>query len=393
MTSTRYDVIVAGLGAMGSSTTAHLAMRGQRVLGLERWTPGHRNGSSHGDSRIIREMYFEHPMYVPLLQRAYELWGELGERVDARLLHMTGGLMIGLENGALVTGTLRSAREHGLAYELLSPADVAERFPAFDIREDLVAVHDPRAGYLDPEACNAAHLKVASDYGAELRFEEPVLEWESSSDGVTVTTSHGAYSANFLVLTAGARTLSLLDGLNVPLEVERQAVFWMETPLRAAEYDQTVFPIYAYEYMPREICYGFPGLERGVKASIMHSGAIVSNADDVDRNVRDEEVERLRLALAPILPDLSRASVCERDVCLFTNTPDHDFVIDFHPEYPRVLISSVCSGHGFKFASVVGEIHAGMIIQGSSRFDLSPFAVGRPALRPQVYGTGMRGVL
>ena len=375
-----YDVIIAGLGAMGSATAAHLALQGKRVLGLERWTPGHRNASSHGDSRIIREMYFEHPMYVPLLQRAYELWAELGDHDGQQLLHMTGGLMIGPEDGALVTGTLRSAREHSLRYELLSPDEVARRFPAFVLREDLVAVHDPRAGYLDPEACNGAHLDLAARNGAELRFEERVVEWTSSSTGVTVTTPKGSYSADHLVLAVGARTRSLLNGLELPLEVERQAVFWTEPDPDEASYDERGFPIYAYEYEPREIVYGFPRLPRGVKASVMHSGEIVKDADEVDSEIRDEEVNPLRRALSPILPGVARAPVRERDVCLFTNTPDHDFIIDFHPGHPRVLVSSACSGHGFKFASAVGEIQADLVTSGRSRFDLAPFSISRPSL-------------
>jgi sarcosine oxidase len=379
-----YDVIVAGLGAMGSATAAQLALRGKSVLGLERWEPGHRYGSSHGDSRIIREMYFEHPMYVPLLQRAYDLWAMLGKRVGAELLHLNGGLMIGPKDGRLVTGTLQSARSHGLAYEILSPAEVAENYPAFELSEDYVAVFDPRAGYLDPEACNAAHMKVATENGAELRFEEPVISWESNGDGVTVTTSSSKYSAKHLVLSVGACTRTLLNGLDLGLEVERQAVFWLD-PGDDSRYDESRFPIYAHEYTAGEICYGFPRLPRGVKASVMHRGEIVSDSDSVRRTVSDKEVEPLRRALSPILPDLAEAPVIETDVCLFTNTPDKDFVIDFHPDHPRVLVSSACSGHGFKFSSVIGEIQADLVIDGRSRFDLAPFRIGRPALSKTVH--------
>ncbi|HVF40391.1 MAG TPA: N-methyl-L-tryptophan oxidase [Gemmatimonadaceae bacterium] len=372
-----YDVIVVGLGAMGSATAAHLALRGQKVLGLERWKPGHKNGSSHGDSRIIREMYFEHPMYVPLLGRAYELWAELGERVGTPLLHMTGGLMIGREDGALVTGTLRSAREHGLAYEILSREEVARRHPAFELRDDLVAVHDPRAGYLNPEECNAAHMDIARSNGAELRFDEHVLGWHSRSGGVKVETSRGSHTTDRVVLTAGARTSELLNGLVIPLEVERQAVFWFEPEMNGASYDEPEFPIWAHEYEPREICYGFPRLPRGVKASVMHAGEIITDADQVRREVTDDDLAQLTRALSGVLPHLGTAAIRERDICLFTNTPDHDFVIDFHPDDERVLISSACSGHGFKFASVIGEIQADLVMHGESRFDLSPFAIGR----------------
>lgn len=371
-----YDVIVAGLGAMGSATAAQLALRGKKVLGLDRWAPGHPFGSSHGDSRIIREMYFEHPMYVPLLQRAYELWAELGHSVDEQLLNLHGGLMIGREDGMLVTGTLRSAREHQLEHEVLSPAEVRKRYPAFELESDLVAVLDPRAGWLNPEQCNAAHLKVAARQEADLRFEEPIIAWTADDHGVNVTTSHASYSADYLVLAVGARTGVMLEDLSLPLEIERQVVFWMDPP-DAMLYAASVFPIWAYEYKAGHICYGFPDLPLGVKSSVMHSGEIYDYADDVDRLIHDGEVETLRRALKPVLPSLSDAKVREGTTCLFTNTPDHDFIIEFHPDYRRVLISSACSGHGFKFASVVGEIQADMIVQGQSSFDLSPFSVSR----------------
>jgi sarcosine oxidase len=371
-----YDVIVAGLGAMGSATIAQLALKGRRVLGLDRWAPGHPFGSSHGDSRIIREMYFEHPMYVPLLQRAYELWAELEARVDEKLLNLHGGLMIGHENGMLVTGTLRSAREHRLKHEILTPAEVKQRYPAFDLESHLVAVVDPRAGWLDPEQCNAAHLKVAAQNGADLRFEEPVIAWTADDDGVSVTTSHASYTAGNLVLAVGARAGVLLEDLGLPLEIERQVVFWMQ-PKQEAEYDRSIFPIWAYEYKPGFIAYGFPNLPLGVKASGMHSGVVYDFADDVDRSIHEDEAEALKNAIRPVLPGLAASPVRGATTCLFTNTPDHNFLIDFHPDYPRVLISSACSGHGFKFASVVGEIQADLVANGRSRFDLSPFVLSR----------------
>ncbi len=360
-----FDVIVAGLGAMGSATAAHLSRRGKKVLGLERWLPGHKNGSSHGDSRIIREMYFEHPMYVPLLQRAYELWAELGP-----VLNVYGGLMIGPEDGMLVTGTLRSANEHGLAHEILSSREVRKRYPAFELQSNLVAVVDPRAGWLDPEQCNAGHLKMAARNGADLHFEEPMTEWAPSAEGIEVTTPQATYSADHLVLSVGAWTR------DVPLEVERQAVFWFNAP-DSSNYERSQFPIWAHEYKAGHISYGFPQLERGVKSSIMHSGEILANPDEVNREVGDDELEALRRAITPVLPELAKAHVRDRDTCLFTNTSDHDFVIDFHPKSDRVLVSSACSGHGFKFASAIGEIQADLVTQGWSRFDLTPFKLAR----------------
>jgi sarcosine oxidase len=392
MTKTRsYDAIVIGLGAMGSATLFHLARRGLRVLGLEQFSQGHDRGSSHGDSRIIRETYFEHPLYVPLVQRAHELWRELEQASGKSLMKITGGLMIGPEDGTVVTGTMRSVREHDLPHEVLSPAQVHVRFPAFQLAPNLVAVLDPRAGYLDPEACNRAHIDGARAAGAEVRFNERVLDWKADGESVEVRTAAGAYTANRLVLAAGAWNTTLARDVELPLAVERQSVFWLSPEASPDLYDAGRFPIYAYEYKSGHICYGFPRLPRGVKASVMHSGEIAPDLDSVDRSVSDDEVKPLRAALRPVLPGLSDAPIRERTVCLFTNTPDHDFIIDFHPLYPQVLISSPCSGHGFKFASAIGELQAELVATGESRFDLAPFRISRwPANSSRVSGPSSR---
>ena len=373
----RYDAIVLGLGAMGSATLCQLALRGRRVLGLEQFSQGHSLGSSHGDSRIIRETYFEHPLYVPLVRRAHELWRELEAHSGVALMTINGGLMIGPPDGTVVTGTLRSATEHGLPYEILSPEETQRRFPAFHVAEGLVAVLDPRAGYLDPEACNRAHIGVARQAGGDARFNEPVKEWKPDGDGVRVTTSSGTYFADRLAIAGGAWNTDLLQELRLPLTVERQSVFWLDPEVEAEQYESARFPIYAYEYKAGSICYGFPWLPRGVKASVMHDGEISSHPDEVRRSIDESEAAPLRSALRPVLPALAEAAVRESGVCIFTNTPDHDFIIDFHPDYPQVLISSPCSGHGFKFASALGEVQADLLTAGSARFDLSPFRIGR----------------
>jgi len=365
------------LGAMGCATLCHLAKRGRRVLGLEQFAPRHKLGSSHGDSRIIREMYFEHPLYVPLVQRAYELWRELEQGSGSRLMTITGGLMIGPPHGSVVTGTLKSAAAHGLAHEVLDAREVHARFPAFKPADDLVAVLDPRAGYLDPDACCAAHLDLAVRAGAEARFEEPVIEWTADGEGVRVKTGANTYFADQLVISAGPWMRNLLSELELPLTVERQAVFWMEPSERAENYDRARFPIYAYEYKPGHICYGFPRLKRGVKASGMHGGETSDHPDTVRRPIDEHDLNALRAALKPVLSDLSAAPVRESETCLFTNTPDHDFIVDFHPSHPQVLISSPCSGHGFKFASAIGELQADLLTNGQTTFDLSPFGLAR----------------
>lgn len=375
--SRSYDAIVVGLGAMGSATLFHLAERGLRVLGLEQFSPGHTLGSSHGDSRIIRETYFEHPLYVPLVQRAHQLWRELEGASGQSLMKITGGLMIGPPDGLVVAGTLRSVGEHNLPHEILAPAEVEKRFPLFRLEPGTIAVLDPRAGYLDPEACNRAHLDAARAAGAETRVDEPVAEWKADGDGVRVTTRSGEYLANRLVLAAGAWNGGLVRDLALPLAIERQAVVWFEPQDSGGEYNAERFPIYAYEFKAGTICYGFPRLPRGVKASVMHDGEVVGDPSSVRRTVADDEVRLLRAALRAVLPALSKAPVRETAVCLFTNTPDHDFIIDFHPRHPQVLVSSPCSGHGFKFASAIGELQADLVVTGASRFDLSPFRLDR----------------
>src|SRR5688500_2758288 len=212
---------------MGCATLYHLTRRGCRVLGLEQFSPRHKLGSSHGDSRIIREMYFEHPLYVPLVQRAYELWRELEEYRSSKLMTITGGLMIGPRDGSVVTGTLKSAAVHGLEHELLDAHNVRSRYAAFRLDDDLVCRLLPGAGYLYPDACNAAHLELAVSAGAEARFEAPVMAWSADGQGVRVETNANTYIADKLVIAAGPWTKNVLSGFELPLTIERQTVFWL----------------------------------------------------------------------------------------------------------------------------------------------------------------------
>lgn len=375
----RYDVIVAGLGAMGSATAARLALRGTRVLGLERWSPGHVHGSSHGDTRIIREMYFEHPMYVPLVQRAYELWRDLEARTGRPLLAITGGLMVGPADGTLVPGTLRSAREHGLPYEMIDAAAMRSRFPAFTLPDGCVAVYDPRAGHVHPDGGNAAHHEVARNAGADLRFDEPLTSWQADGAGVRVTTPKGTYLADRLCLSVGAYLGPLARELGLPLEVERQVLFWFDTPEADTRWLAPACPIWIHEHAAGIVSYGFPRRPRGVKMGVMHDGEIAADAEAVRRTVDARDLQAVRDAVGGMLPDIRTAAVRESATCLFTNTPDHDFIIAPHPAHPQVLVSSACSGHGYKFASAIGEVQADLLTAGTSRFDLAPFGLARLA--------------
>jgi sarcosine oxidase len=316
-------------------------------------------------------------LYVPLVQRAYELWRELEAASEQDLMTITGGLMIGAPNGSVVTGTLRSARTHALPHEVLDADEIHHRYPEFQPASDLVAVVDPRAGFLDPEACMRAHLRLSERSGADYRFDERVDNWSVDGDGVQVATPRGRYRADQVLLSCGPWMRDVTSDLELPLVVERQSVFWFEPDRATGSYRVGSFPIYAYEYVEGEIVYGFPRQKLGVKASVMHGGETALSEASLRGGVREEEVEPLRKALHPVLPGLACAEVGQSMRCLFTNTPDHDFIIDFHPEHRQVLVSSPCSGHGFKFASAVGELQADLLTTGQSRFDLAPFRIAR----------------
>jgi sarcosine oxidase len=373
-----YDVIVVGLGAMGSATSYHLARRGARVLGLEQFAPGHTLGSSHGDSRIIRELYFENPLYVPLVRRAYELWALLEEEAGTVLLSQTGGLMIGRPSSGLVQGAVRSGAAYGIPCDVLTHEEIGARFPAFQLPADYVAVWDERAGYLRPEACMEAHATLAERSGAALHYGEPMTRWEPDGAGVRVTTPTGEYRAARLALCVGAWTKAALAELELPLRVERQVLVWLEAPTPAAWYGADEFPIFICELAAdgRQL-YGFPRLERGVKTAIYHEGRLSEAPESVEREVTPADVEELRKSLGQVLPELSAAEVRESATCLFTNTPDRHFLIDFHPRHPQLLLSSPCSGHGFKFASALGELQADLLLEGRTRFDLRSFSLSR----------------
>ena len=366
----KFDVVIVGLGAMGSAALFHLAKAGKKVLGLDRFSPPHAFGSSHGQTRIIREAYFEHPTYVPIVQRAYELWDELAQMTGQQLFVQTGGLMIGQPDGVVVAGARRSAATHRLPHELLSAQEITRRFPALHPDMEMAGVWEPRAGILFPEQCIAAHLGCARDRGAMLHCDEKVLRWEADGAGAKVTTERGEYRAERLILSAGSWMKSSLPDLDLPLTVERQILFWFDSSDRKA-FQPERCPIHLWEHAPGKFFYGFPDLGHGIKVAGHHEGEI-TDPDSIRREVAAEEVEVMRRIIRPFLPTLDgrlRAAV----VCMYTNTPDGHFLIDAHPSLPQVLMASPCSGHGFKFSSAIGEILAELITKGQSRFDLSLF--------------------
>lgn len=360
---------------MGSAAAYHLAAAGHRVLGLDRFTPPHVFGSSHGQTRIIREAYFEHPLYVPLVQKAYENWSALERAAGQQLFLQTGGAMIGRASGMLVKGARTSAETHLLTHEVLSAQELHRRFPAFRPTDDMIAVWEPRAGILFPEKCIAAHLTLARQHGAVLRFEEPVLSWCANGDGVAVIAAKNKYFASRLLITAGAWLAQLVPELSLPLTCVRQTLFWFEPRSNPLCFLPNRFPVFLWEYETDHIFYGFPDLGQGVKLAIHHEGKL-TNPDEIERQVNPGETGKLRMILRRFMPEVEGA-LLHATVCMYTNTPDSHFLIDPHPRCPQVLLASPCSGHGFKFSSALGEILADLLISGRTKFDLSPFRFAR----------------
>jgi sarcosine oxidase len=373
-------IIIIGLGAMGSATALQLAARGHHVVGFDQFTPPHSYGSSHGQTRIIRQSYWEDPRYVPLLLRAHELWRRLEVDAGQSLMHMTGGLMIGRGGGDLVARSTASAERFALPHEVLSAAQIRRLYPAFAIDDDWVALWERNAGYLHPEACVAQQLQQSALAGAELHFNEPVMQWNAlPSGGVRVRTARQTYTADHLVITAGPWAPQILRELNLPLSITRQVVYRFE-PIGSIDlFRRDRMPVYVREMEKGQpLLYGFPLTgpdSEGVKVGL-HGSNEFCTPDTVHREIRPEDERVIRERLAEALPLLA-GRLLHAETCLYTMTPDEHFVIDKHPEFSQVTLAAGFSGHGFKFASVLGEVLAELATDRKPAYDLALFSLGR----------------
>ncbi|MFO0808207.1 MAG: N-methyl-L-tryptophan oxidase [Gemmataceae bacterium] len=362
-----YDAIILGTGGMGSAAAAELARRGRRVLALEWFPLVHAFGSSHGHTRVIRTAYYEHPAYVPLCRRAFDLWYGLEQRVGRHLLTPCDCLSIGQPDGELVAGVRRAAADHALAIDNLSSDDIRRRFPVFRFSDEYVGVLEREAGFLYVEDCVRAQIDDAIAHGATVRGGEPVVAWEANDRGVTVRTADATYTADRLVVTAGAWATKLLGELGAKLSVMRQVLFWFAPP-DPRSFARDRLPVYLAD-TPEGCFYGLPAIDqRGHKVARHYGAPELPNPDTVRRVVADADEEPVRAFVRNHLPG---ANGPRRDatVCLYTLSPDRHFVIDRHPEYSTVAIAAGFSGHGFKFAPVVGEMLADLT-DGKESLDL-----------------------
>ncbi|MEV4640670.1 N-methyl-L-tryptophan oxidase [Actinoplanes sp. NPDC049548] len=370
-----YDVIVVGLGGMGSAAAYHLAARGLRVLGLEKFGPVHDRGASHGGSRIIRQSYFESPEYVPLLLRAYELWESLAHDSGRDVITLTGGIMAGHPASRTVTGSRASAQKWDLAHEMLDAAELRRRFPAFEPRDGEVALYEAKAGFVRPEQTVQAHLDLAARHGADLHFHEPMTRWEDTADGgVRVDTEAGTYTAGHLVIAPGPWAPRLLADLGVPFVIERQVQYWFQPDGGVGTYLPETFPVYIWEDRHGSQVYGFPALdgpEGGAKIAFFRRG-VPTTPETVDRDVHPDEIATMAARARQHLPTLP-GTFLRAKTCLYSNTPDEHFVIATHPSHAAVTVACGFSGHGFKFVPVVGEILADLATRGATRHPIGLF--------------------
>lgn len=375
----RYDAIVLGTGGVGSAALAHLARRGARALGIDRFPPGHDRGSSHGQTRLIRQAYFEHPDYVPLLLRAFDLWRELEADCGETLYHQVGLVEIGPPDGEVLEGVRASAQAHNLPIETLSARETMRRFPGFRVPENCEAVFETRAGYLFVERCVRAHADQAVRRGARLHTGETIRSWRADGSGAVVETDRGRYAADRLVITAGPWAGSLLGELQIGLRVVRKPLFWFAPRGDAYRADRGC-PAFYYE-LADGCFYGVPQIDdAGVKVAEHTGGVEVDDPLNVNREVDPAEQRRAASFVGEFLVDAS-TECTGHTVCMYTMTPDAHFVVDRHPHHPQVAFAAGLSGHGFKFTGVLGEALAQLALEGSTSLPIGFLSVARESLR------------
>lgn len=369
------DVIVIGVGGIGSAVVYELAKRGVDVLGLERYSIPHTMGSSHGYTRIIRRAYHENPQYVSMINRAYERWRELEDAYGEQLLYETGSLTAGPPTSDLVDGAVTTCEKHSIDYERLGADETAERFPGIRLPAGFEAVYQSDGGFVRPEAGITAHVRLAQRAGARIRAREEVVGWDSTPTGVRVTTDEGTYEADRLVVAAGAWTGNLVESLDDRLSPERQVISWIQ-PERPGNFTPDRLPVFLVSD-EEEIHYGIPIFGApGVKFGRHYHLNEVVDPDEMDREPTAHDEAILREAADEYL-SVGDSELMGLETCLYTNTDDRDFIIDTVPNHEDVVVLAGFSGHGYKFAGAIGEIGADLATGEPSEFDLTPFRIDR----------------
>jgi sarcosine oxidase len=371
----RFDVIVVGLGAIGSAALYHLARKNVAVLGIERFDLGHDRGSSHGATRVIRLSHYERLSYIPLLKRAYALWHELEIAAGQQIVHTTGIAEIGPPDGPLVTGTLAASKTHGLEFEILQADQLMRRFPAFRVPNNFVGVVQPDGGFIEAAAALGAYIRLAIEAGAQVRTGETVLSIQQTDEAVRIETDQAVYESEAVIVALGPWTKKLLPRLPVTLEIKRQVVGWFE-PNELSVFSVDKFPVFLLESR-HGIHFGLPKhTEPGIKLAKHYPYGPTIDPDNCDRLVTPDDEAGIRSAIAEFVPAASGRLVAAK-TCMYTLTPDGTFIIDRLPNSPGIIVASPCCGHGFKFAPIVGEILSDLATIGMTEHDISDFRLER----------------
>ncbi len=371
-----FDVAVLGVGGIGSAACYHLARTGLRVVGIEQFSIPHSRGSSHGVTRILREGLHENETYVPLVRRALELWRELEKTSGTQLFYQTGSLDIGLPESSIVVGSLNSCQRWSIPHESFTASELRRRYPVLRIYDETIAVFQPNSGFVLAEGSITAHVNGACDHGAEIHGHEKMIGWEANGDGYAIQTSHDRYEVGQIVFTVGAWA-SKVAGLSVQVRPERAVLGWFQPKENAARFGVGSLPVWIIDSPDGGHFYGLPVF--GIPGFKL--GRLSRNLDEVDPDLpllepdsRDEQ--DLRQFLEKHFPD-ANGSLLSMQTAFFEHSPDRHFIIGELPDFPGAWVIAGLSGHGFKYASALGELAKDLLVQRKSGYDLSPFRLDR----------------
>ena len=369
------DVIIIGLGAMGSATSMFLSHNGIKVIGFDSYSPPHEFGSSLGHTRVIREAYHEGTTYVPIVQRAYEIWLEMNENSKVPIIETYGGLLIGPKTGD-IENALKSANKYDIPIKKMTTDEISQKFSVLNPPKEYIGLLESRGGAVFVENSINHMLNTALNNGSIHKYNERVVRWSKKSNYYLVETNLGNYKAEKLVFSSGAWITKLIPTLKLPIKIERQVLFWFSPRKNPDKFKSINMPNSGWDLDNGLSFYTMPNLEnRGFKVAMHHNGEFV-DPDTLIRESNDSDLKMVRDFLEEYIPD-GNGELIDSKVCMYTDTPDQDFLIDSHPDDENIIICSPCSGHGFKFTPAIGEICSSLIINNSTNFDLDKFSLER----------------
>ena len=370
-----YDVIIIGLGAMGSAASYYLSKNGVKVLGLDTYEPPHKLGSSHGHTRVIREAYHEGTSYVPIVKRAYELWNELDHEIEDKLILEYGGMYLG-DDGKYLSDAKKSAKKYDIPIKEFSSKEIKEKYNILNPPNNFKGLLENRSGAVFPEKAISNFLSKSINNGSSHNYNEKVIGWGKQSKFYKVETDKNNYFAEKLIFSSGAWIKNLVPSLKLPVKIERQVLFWFDPIKDKDRFHYSNMPNTGWDLDNGMEFYTQPNIEnKGFKVAMHHNGKFISE-NDLNRESNADDLSIVKNFLEEYIP-LANGKLIDSRVCVYTNTPDFDFIIDFYPNDENIIICSPCSGHGFKFTPAIGEICSELVINNAANYDLSEFSIKR----------------